>query len=440
MQDETKTDIQSHWIHFALRDGVAKHADRAHVSSEHSYQHGERIEWNLTPEAPAAFARAFWAALLQNKTPILGPLSSTGLSTDVYAPALIPTETQIPAVECPIGFLTSGSTGESRIFFRTWRSLVHEAQTIAAALKLIPGAPFFSFVPCHHLYGFIFAFLLPRLLGSSISHSTVNSSPLPVAPESRQHGVWVVTPALWNSLKMQLERQKLEDTQELILISSGAPWGQVRAKEVNQLCTSGCLTRVFDVLGSTESGGIGYTVFDGMKSQAGINLFKEAHLEIEDDGWTLRSPFLASGHHSITLDDEFIRTPEGRLIHTGRRDRIFKIAGKRYSLQSVEEAFKRFEGVTDARCFFISRDTVPKGGLLLAFLVGAAEACRAITREIWFKNRLVPADLPFPDRISYLDQWPTNSMGKVTIQDLAQFTDLAHWLHSETDHRTEVCS
>lgn len=440
MPGEGTATESAQWMSFAQSDELTRDAEKCDRSQPLGPSRLVHISWAPGPTAQRDFARALWTALRRNQTPVVGPPGVVPTIWQAQAPSEVEPGLQEPKQPHAIGFATSGSAGEPRVYFRTWNSLVQEAETISRDIGLLRGSPFLSLVPSHHLYGFIFAFVLPRLLGSQVTHVEVSDAPLQLSQMRHQKGVWVISPALWNTVMMCLQQSVSPDARELSLISSGAPWGERRAEEACEMIRVGRLGRIIDVLGSTESGGMGFTCYAGQTSASvraadsggdsrnpvhELTPFTNVDIRLDGEQWTVRSPFVAGTRLSpetIALEDVFVRTPAGRLRHIGRADRIFKAAGKRFSLQTVEDLLRKFEGVTDARCYYQRRDDLPKGGVLIAFVIAPEAAFLRISRENWAQKSRPRSDLPFPDRIARLEQWPQNSLGKVTLADLEDAT------------------
>lgn len=127
----------------------------------------------------------------------------------------------------------------------------------------------------------------------------------------------------------------------------------------------------------------------------------------------LRSPFLVANCEEFELKDKLIFSNENQFTHGGRADQIFKYAGKRYSLQSIEKILQeRFAGLRH-RVFFIEDNNNNKGGELVAFVEGLS--CIPTLQDIrsWFK------DLPTP-QVHFLAQFPENELGKITLSALQE--------------------
>jgi acyl-coenzyme A synthetase/AMP-(fatty) acid ligase len=305
-------------------------------------------------------------------------------------------------------FATSGTTGEQTRVVKSWSVLLAEAEVLRETFSISDGATFVSFVPPAHIYGFIFGVLLPLVCGSCPEFVGLRDG-LGELQSDRvlKSDILVTVPALWSPIREFLA----EHSDSRIIFSSGAPWGEKRAAEFSQLNLSG--VSLFEVLGSTETGGIGYRQVVGVGDES-FKLFSDVEIFEQENMWYLNSSYLFPSELSpLALSDEFELLPQRRFLHKGRRDNVFKYCGKRMSIAEIEGAMRCAAGTAEVRCFFKEDAALPKGGLLYAFVLGAVQDVASIREKYHDLSAL-----PFPDRLFFLKEMPSNGAGKTTFDDL----------------------
>ncbi|MEQ3529430.1 AMP-binding protein [Pseudoalteromonas sp. XMcav11-Q] len=304
-----------------------------------------------------------------------------------------------------IGFETSGSTGKPQTWHKSIASLHAEALTFADTFSFDAVDYFCACVDIRHMFGFIWAFMLPLQLGKPVCYE-LGSTPDLQPVRDKQVGV-ILTPTMFDFVADQLSQN------HCYLISSGAPFKGEKEQKLADLISSLSLSiQAFEVLGSTETGGIGYRPLGNNETHftkfTAVDIYQNAERKT-----MLRSPFLVANCEEFELKDKLIFSNENQFTHGGRADQIFKYAGKRYSLQSIEKILQeRFAGLRH-RVFFIEDNNNNKGGELVAFVEGLS--CIPTLQDIrsWFK------DLPTP-QVHFLAQFPENELGKITLSALQE--------------------
>ena len=312
-------------------------------------------------------------------------------------------------------FYTSGSSGQWKMIGKTWACLLAEATILCRMFGISAGDNVVSLVPPWHIYGFLYAFLAPYLSGAPVRYS--------LSMESMGIGSIIVTvPALWSRVLHGLDSNRSTVWRPRLLFSSGSALGD------NRIAALGAKQREFgfdmkliDVLGSTETGGIGWREL-GSKSANEISadipyeMFPGVGIAAGDDDTSLlMSPYATPPGVEVKLADQLQTIGDRHFKFLGRNDRIFKYSGKRYSLIEVENSLRALLPGRTLVCFFKVNSEAVKGGEVICFLEGEPVD--------WFDLRSQHAErftVPFPSRVHAVTSLisTNHQMGKVTLAEL----------------------
>ena len=307
-----------------------------------------------------------------------------------------------------IGFSTSGSSARPQVIIRQLGGLLTEAEVLRQLFELGPGQQVIALIPPIHIYGFLYSFLLPLNSSCDVFFLT----PLELQRFHKRPDLLVMVPALWSAVAHFLSSHPIAT-----LVSSGAPFGADRRQQLGSELVGNC-GRALEVLGSTETGGLGYADLlnpsdDSFTLFAGITITTDGPRQI------LNSSF-APELSNYVLQDKLKFTSSGRFRHAGRSDRIIKFAGQRWSLEVIEQCLAAVPQVHGAKCHFLPDSDLPKGGTLIAWLVTTdslhfsrsqlAQSYRALTKA------------PLPSRIFFVDEFPRDANGKTTVAELLKLT------------------
>lgn len=298
-------------------------------------------------------------------------------------------------------FATSGSTGEPRLIPKPAQGLLAEVRELSRIYDMRPGQQIVSLVRPFHIYGFLHSFLLPIFNECSLQFF-VSKGILPSAEDGLPSAsdLLIMVPAHWHLLTHIQSFHRCRT-----LVSSGGPFGPERQEELLQERAS---ERAFEILGSTETGGIGYRRLDEAGSE--FQLFPGIRLETLGEGTKVHSPFLDPEPWTISadrlqmLDDRHFR-------HAGRSDRIFKYAGQRYSLGEVEERLRSLTNGAEIRCIFREMTSKAQGGVLYAWIEGDwTEEALAALRAPYEAGTACP----FPHVLRAVREFSRDAQGKVS--------------------------
>jgi 4-coumarate--CoA ligase (photoactive yellow protein activation family) len=145
-----------------------------------------------------------------------------------------------------ISFSTSGSTGQPKRCTHAMADLRAEIAEHAATLR---PARILSAVPSHHIYGFLFSALLPRVAGCKLIDIR---SALPAMEAYHDGDVIVSFPDHWRYLAQSLERLP-----PVVGVTSTAPMPEDLARDLR----ARGLRRLVEIYGASETAGIGWRDF-----------------------------------------------------------------------------------------------------------------------------------------------------------------------------------
>jgi len=309
---------------------------------------------------------------------------------------------------------TSGTTGRPERYAKTALQLLGEARVLGPLLGLGPGSVVLSTVSLHHLYGLLFGLMAPVAAGACIVNDEASDParfhPHRVAQAARDHRVThlVTIPAHIRSLldaKVPLSGLR-------VVVSSAAALPVSWAQDLEE--RSGA--EVLDVLGSTESGGVALRATAREKSyrplpEVAVRVSSDEHLEVI-------SPF-AGRDEPLRTGDRVRLLEDGTFLHLGRDDGVIKIAGKRFSLQELEQSAESVPGVSAAMAF--ARQLTGSRGTEV-WLVVASESLDPSALRAELARRVDPVLVP--RRVRILRQLPRDVRGKLPRAALQRYVTL----------------
>jgi acyl-coenzyme A synthetase/AMP-(fatty) acid ligase len=328
----------------------------------------------------------------------VGPAVADPAAADPAAPPGFPGP--MPAERVVVVVYTSGSTGEPTACPKTAGQLVGEAATLARTFGIEPGERLLATVPPHHIYGLLFGVLVPLVSGAAFARETVLHGE-PLAGLIARDGVRVLVsvPAHLRALRV-LEPGRIGPLARIF--SSGAPLPAETAEDLGARFG----WSVTEVLGSSETGGIGWrdrpgaawTPLEGVRVQEG-----------EGGRMLVESPFLdPDAPRPYVAGDRVAVEAGGRFQHLGRADGVLKVGSTRVSIAELEARLLAIPGVRDAA--------------VLAVEVGGArgwESWVAVIAEGLRPQDIRAALLPWldpvviPRRIRVVDALPRDPTGKL---------------------------
>ncbi len=308
----------------------------------------------------------------------------------------------LPAAQICAVVFTSGSTGQSVAWEKTWGELYRGAKLTRQMLALDGERPHsvVATVPPQHMYGLETSIILPLVTGMSVY------SGRPFFPPALQHAlhslpeprIMITTPVhLRACIESGIDWPAIDR-----IVSATAPLPQMLAQRAEQVfdCT------LQEIYGSTETGAVAtrrtsaessWTLHQGVQIQASAP---------DEDS------FNVSGGHlprPMPLHDR-IRL-EGKVGFTllGRNSDMVKIAGKRVSLGDLNHKLLAIPGVQDGVFIETLADERQAVSRLCALVVAPALSQRDILEAL--RMQIDPVCLPRP--LYQVPQLPRTEAGKL---------------------------
>jgi len=269
-------------------------------------------------------------------------------STDIKAADTELSSASPLAPQAPwVQLFTGGSTGAPRLWTKAVDNLLSESSYLQEALGVSADDRVLTTSPPFHIYGLLYSVLVPLLANASVLVASP-AFPAELATVIRDQAptILVTVPAYYRALK-----RHLPDSSHLrMAFSSASPLSDTDAD--NFTAVTGA--PIYDVYGSTETGGIGYRC--RAAGQKTFTPFDSVDIRIEKERLKVRSLFLSP---QLNVDDQgFFEAadrvdagPDGTFTVIGRADGVIKVGGRRVDLADIRNRTLQLEDVRDALIF-----------------------------------------------------------------------------------------
>ncbi|MFT6925901.1 MAG: acyl-coenzyme A synthetase/AMP-(fatty) acid ligase/3-hydroxymyristoyl [Psychromonas sp.] len=309
-----------------------------------------------------------------------------------------------------ISLFTSGSSGQPKAINKTLLMLDDEIITLENKWgDLLTDSKIVSSVSHQHIYGLLFRLLWPLCAGRAFQRQDL-VYPEQLFSSANADSTLISSPALLKRLPAGSEPNPYR-----AVFSSGGPLPLSAAKACNVLFKQ----PVFEVFGSTETGGIGFR--QQLTADTVWHLFPGIEAKVaQDNCLMLRSPWIDAQAWYRT-NDQCELLAEQQFILKGRVDRLVKIEEKRVSLNEVEQRLNQLEWIEESYVVQIENANLTQrislGAVLKLNKLGAQTIAEIGKGKFWIKLRqalrawLEPVCIPRKYRI--VEQIPMNSQGKL---------------------------
>ncbi len=228
---------------------------------------------------------------------------------------------------------TSGSTGDPVLIKKYVYQMINEAK----CLKSFLGSDFYnktvcSIVPHHHLYGLTFAVFMPIVCNFPV----IEQSPLLENLSQFKENILITSPEFLKKLvQYNKDFLPLSINNIELIITAGSMLDDKTRNQLKNITNA----KILNIYGSTETGIIAGDIGDGFRLFSSVTI---------DD-----NILISEWSDKFRLQDE-IEIKNDKLEIYGRKDRIIKIADKRFSLDMVEKYIKQSDLIYDAYAYVIN--------------------------------------------------------------------------------------
>ncbi|WP_084590812.1 aromatic amino acid lyase [Desulfonatronovibrio magnus] len=297
---------------------------------------------------------------------------------------------------CPenITFFTSGSTGEPKPIIRDYYFLEQDASHLA---KMLQGTKrFLGLVPPHHIYGFIYTVLIPKVLGAKLIDLRFKR-PKAIISKLAPGDAIIGFPHIWRLCSETKERFPAG----VIGVTSTGPC----PPEIIRTLKRQGLQVMFEIYGSSESGAMGYrsnpddplTLMDTWK-----RLSTDSFVREREDG-SFSEPFV--------FQDVLEWLDETRFFVKKRLDSAVQVTGINVYPARVMEMILSHKAVAECAVRLMRPE---EGTRLKAFVVlrdgFPADAKMRDTLRVYLAERLYRVERP--GAITFGTELPKNEIGK----------------------------
>ncbi len=262
------------------------------------------------------------------------------ISPPVESACTIPVNTNTSSRKELLKIYTGGSTGTPQMWSKTGENIIGEVFYLASRYEVSKNDCILATIPPNHIYGLLFAVILPLVSGARVVAETP-SFPSEIVTTAAKHQATILAsvPAHYRVLR--------NSTLPLRLAFSSA--GMLDEEDNNAFCRNNRMG-VTEVYGSTETGGIASR--NRWLGEEVFTPFPSISWKIIKGCLAVCSPYVSP---DLPLDEEGYFIANDRVekrgansfILQGRADNVTKVGGKRVDLEEVRLLIRSEPGVTD---------------------------------------------------------------------------------------------
>lgn len=329
-----------------------------------------------------------------------------------FAPAGFPASGLSPAAgdKVIVRLFTGGTTGKPQIWPKTVGNLFGEAFFMMEKFGLSDADRFVSMTVPYHIYGLLFAVLVPLAATAGVNAGiSVYPQEISAAIARHQATVFAGVPMHYRVLRSAgLHANRLR-----LAVSSA---GRLEPEDGADLFRRTGVG-VTEVYGATETGGIATRNLSW--GETGLTSLASVETKITGERLYVRSPYLSpnlkTDARGFFLTGDRVRGEAGGgFVLLGRADGIVKVGGKRVDIEGVQACLQDLPGIMDALVL-----ALPAGkgreNEIVAVVEGHLDATqirRALTDKV--------ESYALPRRIVTVDKIPMSAAGKYDRQAAAE--------------------
>lgn len=314
-----------------------------------------------------------------------------------------------------VSLFTGGSTGKPQVWPKTLGNLFGEAFFMVQNFSLSHEDRFVSTTVPYHIYGLLFAVLVPLVASASVTAGTsIFPDAITDAITRSQATVFAGVPVHYRALR----DTSVEGNNLRLAISSAGRLEPEDGAAFHRQTGVG----VTEIYGSTETGGV--AARNRANHETSLTPLASVETRIADERLYVRSPYLSpnleTDANGFFLTGDRVRIDDdGGFVLMGRADGIVKVGGKRVDLEGVQACLKNLSGIADALVL-----SLPAGRSRENDIVAVVESdvdVMAIRQALASHVELYA----LPRRIVAVDKIPMSAAGKYDRQAAAElFTRL----------------
>jgi 4-coumarate--CoA ligase (photoactive yellow protein activation family) len=312
---------------------------------------------------------------------------------------------EIPADQPIVTIYTSGSTGQPSACSKTAAQLLGEGATLQRTFQLDSESCVLATVPAHHIYGFLFSVALPLAAGARFVRDTP-LLPSVIEDYARRHQANVLI-SVPPHLRVLAESELSSLASIRTVFSSGAPLPDATAHTLHRRFG----VNVFEILGSTETGGFAYRQVSEQHHAASFRPFPGVTIASDENSQLLlASPLLEAGlEQPILCPDRIELRADGSFRHLGRSDGVIKVGGTRMSLAELELRVRELAGVSDVAALPADAGGARGQEVWLVVATGHGQALPELRAHLlrYYDPVLLPR------RVRFVDSLPREATGKL---------------------------
>jgi len=297
-----------------------------------------------------------------------------------------------------ITFKTSGSTGVEKDIIHQWDELLQEVRFFSNLFQSTKRIV--SFVPCHHIYGFLFTVILPRILNVPVVDFRFKSIGQ-IISSLDANDLIVSIPIQWRYLNDSMPSDFQIKTSNILGLTSTAPC----SPDLIQSLRKKGIQTITEIFGSSETSGIGYR----QSPHAPYRLLPFLSRNMNKD---LLEKKLPSGEmRYIETVDNLQWVDNRRFQPVKRRDGCVQIAGINVQPEYVAQKINEHPYIDTCTVRMMTPD---EGDRLKAFIVPKdKQISDAKQNEVknWIRKTLLSVERP--SAIIFGEALPRNEIGKL---------------------------
>ena len=323
-----------------------------------------------------------------------------------------------------VEMFTSGTTGDAKTVTKRISHLEEELVDLEAVFGSKMGSSrIYSTASHQHLYGLLFSVLWPLCSARSFDpHHYLHSAELIPRLLEDDSPTLVSVPTFLNRFAKHPQCVSLKGSGVTAFSSGG-----MLPSAVAQLMRARMNCAPYEVLGSTETGGIAWRVQTDDANESAWKPMGRVTVHRDEATGVLRvlSPYVTTeeGQAGHSTGDRIEWVPEGGFLLLGRTDRVVKVGEKRVDLEQMASRIRSHEWVEDVELTTVVAASDPRvAGAVVASSVGERilqqEGRRRFTRAL--RDCLMDDWDPVlhPRSWRFVSRLPTTAQGKVTQASL----------------------